>query len=69
MVEGDCVARTKGDILIDAAIFAERNLAFGAAIEVIEDRSGQAALGEGPKISDADDARRGDGTGRSSHFY
>jgi len=35
--ERDGMARAEGDVLIDAAIFAERNLAFGTAIEVIED--------------------------------
>jgi len=66
--ERDGMARAEGDVLIDAAIFAEGNLAFGTAIEVIEDRSGHAPLGDGSKISDADYARRGDGTGRSRHF-
>ena len=60
--EGDGVTRTEGDVLIDAAIFAEGDFAFGAAIEVIEDGCGHAALGDGSEISDADDARRGDGT-------
>ena len=66
--ERDRVARTEGDVLIDAAIFAEGNLAFGAAIKVIEDGFGHAALGDGSEICDADHARRGDGTGGSSHF-
>jgi hypothetical protein len=35
--KSNSVARTEGDVLIDAAIFAEGHLAFGAAIEVIED--------------------------------
>jgi hypothetical protein len=67
MVERDRVAGTEGDVLIDAAIFAEGDLAFGAAIKVIEDGFGHAALGDGSEISDADDARRGDGTGGWRH--
>jgi hypothetical protein len=67
-VERDCVSRTEGDVVIDTAVFAEGNLPFGAAIKVIEDGFGQAALGDGSEISDGDDARRGDGTSRSSHF-
>jgi hypothetical protein len=63
MVEGDGVTRTEGEVLIDAATFAEGDLAFCATIEVIEDGFGHAALGDGSEISDADDARRGDGTG------
>ncbi len=66
--ERDRVSGTEGDVLIDAAIFAEGNLAFGATIKVIEDGFGYAPLGDGSEISDADYARRGDGTGRSSHF-
>ena len=67
MVEGDGVTRTEGEVLIDAATFAEGDLAFGAAIEVIEDGLGHAALGDGAEISDADYARRGDGTGGWRH--
>jgi hypothetical protein len=59
--ESDCVARTEGDVLIDAAILAEGDFAFGAAIEVIEDGAGHATLSDGAEISDADNARRGDG--------
>ena len=65
--DGDRMAGAEGDVLIDAAIFAEGDLAFGAAIKVIEDRSGHAALGEGAEIRDADHAGRGDGAGGSSH--
>jgi hypothetical protein len=63
------VSGTKGDILIEAAILAKGDLAFGATIKVIEDGIGQTALCDGPEISDADDARRSDGTGRSSHLF
>jgi hypothetical protein len=68
MVERDRVSRTESDVVIDAAVLAEGHLVFGATIKVIEDGFGHAALGDGPEISDADDARRGNGTGRSSHF-
>jgi hypothetical protein len=67
MVEGDGVTRTEGEVLIDAATFAEGDFAFGAAVEVIEDGFGHAPLGDGSEISDADDARRGDGTGGWRH--
>jgi len=63
----DRVARAEGDVLIDAAIFAEGDLAFGAAIEIVEDSPGHAALGEGAEIRDADYAGRGDGAGGLSH--
>jgi hypothetical protein len=66
--ERDRVPRTEGDVLIDAAIFAERYFAFGATIKVIEDGFGNAPLGDSSEISDADYVRGGDGTGRSSHF-
>jgi hypothetical protein len=37
IVEGDGVTGTEGDVLIDAATFAEGNFTFGPTIEVIED--------------------------------
>ena len=64
--ERDRVARTEGNVVIDAAIFAQGDLAFGAAIKVIEDGLGHAALGDGAEIGDADDAGRGDGAGIES---
>ena len=69
MVEGDGVAGAEGDVLIDAGVFAQGDFAFGTAIEVIEDGSGDAALGDGAEIGDADDARRADGTGRWRHAF
>jgi hypothetical protein len=68
LVERYRMAGTEGDVVIDAAIFAEGHLTFGAAIKVIEDRTGHPALGDGAEIRDADNARRGDGSGRLSHF-
>jgi hypothetical protein len=64
----DRVAWAESYVLIDAAILAESHLAFGAAIKVIEDGPGYAALGNGPEICDAHYAWRGDGTGSSSHL-
>jgi len=61
------VARAEGDVVVHAAIFAEGDLTFGAAIEVIKNRPGHAALGQGAEICDADHAGRGDGAGGSSH--
>jgi len=52
--DGDRMARAECDVLIDAAIFAEGDLAFGAAIEVVEDGPGHTALREGAEICDAD---------------
>jgi hypothetical protein len=60
--EGDGVARTEGDVLIDAAILAEGHLTIGAAIKVVEYGLRHAPLGDGSEISDADNTRRGDGT-------
>ena len=65
--DGDRMAGAEGDVLIDAAIFAEGDLAFGAAIKVVEDGPGHAALGEGAEIRDADHAGRSNGAGRLSH--
>jgi hypothetical protein len=60
--ESDRMTRTEGNVLIDAAVFAEGHFTIGAAIEVIEDGAGHATLSDGAEISDADDARGGDGT-------
>jgi len=67
MVEGYGVARTEGEVLIDAAILVEGDFAFCAAVEVIENGFGHAALGDSAEVSDADYARRGDGTGGWRH--
>jgi hypothetical protein len=48
--EGDGVARAKRDILIDAAVFAEGDFTFGATVEVVENRSRHAALGDGAEV-------------------
>jgi hypothetical protein len=58
--DSDRMAGAEGDIVIHSAIFAERDLAFGAAIEIVEDGPGHAALGEGAEICNADYAGRGD---------
>jgi hypothetical protein len=57
----------EGNALIHAAIFAEGDFAFGAAIKVVEDGPGHAVPGEIAEIRDADHAGRGDGAGGSSH--
>jgi hypothetical protein len=55
------VARTERDIVIHTAIFAEGNFAFGASVEIVEDGAGNAALGDGTQVGDADYAGGGDG--------
>jgi hypothetical protein len=60
IADGDRMAGAESDVLIDAAIFAKSDLAFGAAVEVIKNRSGHAALGEGAEVCNADYAGRGD---------
>jgi hypothetical protein len=61
------MARTKGDVLIHATVFAQRNLAFGAAVKIVEDGPGHTSLGEGTEVRYADYARRSDRLGISSH--
>jgi hypothetical protein len=65
--ERDGMARAKSNVLVHTAIFAEGDFAFGAAIKVVEDGSGNAAFGDGAEVCDADHVGRGDGAGRSSH--
>jgi hypothetical protein len=47
----DCVARTECDVLKGAAILAERDLAFGASVEVVEHRPGHSATRHGADAS------------------
>ena len=65
--EGYGVAGAKGDVFVDATIFAERDFAFGAAIEIVEHGARDAAAGERTKVGDVDDAGRCDGAGVSGH--
>jgi hypothetical protein len=43
--EGDREARTKGDVIIYAAIFAQSDFAFGSAVKIVENRPGQTTFG------------------------
>jgi hypothetical protein len=66
-VEGDGVARAKEDVVEGAGIFAERGFVVGASIEVIENGSRKAALGETAKILDIHDAGRAECVSSESH--
>jgi len=58
---GDGPARAKGDVVKDAAIFAEGDFGVGAAVEVIEDDARNTALGDFAEIVDVDDGGRKSG--------
>jgi hypothetical protein len=64
---GNGLARTEGDVVKNAAIFAESDFALGATIEIIEDDFGKAALRQGAEIVNVDDARRTERRGRIGH--
>jgi hypothetical protein len=51
--DGDRMPRPKGDIVKYPAILAERYLAFGATIKVVEDWFRHPLAGEGPEVLDA----------------
>ena len=51
------MARAECDVIEDAAIFAESDFAFGAAVEIIENYRGETALGDAPEIADVDYVR------------
>jgi hypothetical protein len=53
---GDSTAGTEEDVLKGAAVLGEGEFSVGAAIEVVEDCFGAAALGDTAKIFDVDDA-------------
>jgi hypothetical protein len=61
------MTRAKGDVLESTAVLAERNLAFRATIQIVENRLWQSAARNRPKIFDADHAGRRDCTGCSGH--
>ena len=48
-------ARTKQDIAKHAAVFPQRDLGFGAAVQVIEHRPGESALRQATQVLDIDD--------------
>jgi hypothetical protein len=61
------MAWAEDHVIVDPAIFAQRDFVFGAAIEVIEHGPWQAPLGKGAKVGDRDSARRCDGACRFCH--
>jgi hypothetical protein len=66
--QGYGMARAESDVVEDPAVFAQRDLAVSAAIQVIKNRPGESAASEGPEIVDTDDAGRCHCTFRSSHW-
>jgi hypothetical protein len=64
---GYCVAGTERNVLERPAVLAERDLTFRAAIKVVENRLRQSSARDGPKVIDANDARRCNGTGCCRH--
>jgi hypothetical protein len=65
IVKGYRVAGTKSYIIKNAAILPQGDFAFGAAVKIVENDSGEAPLGYAPQIKDIHDMRRVDG--RHSH--
>jgi hypothetical protein len=55
---GDRVARPERDVLEDAAVLAERDLAFGASVQIVKNGPGQSATRDRPEIFDTDYPRR-----------
>jgi hypothetical protein len=51
------MTRPEGDILKDAAAFAQRDLAFSAAVQIVKYGARYAALGALPQVGDIDGAR------------
>ena len=60
--------RPEGDVLEGAAVLAERDLAFRASVEIVEDGAGHAAARQGPQILDGDHAGRRDPSRGSSSW-
>jgi hypothetical protein len=56
--EGNGVARAKSNVVEDAAVFAERNLTFGAAIEVVKYGLRHSLAGDGAEVLDANNPGR-----------
>ena len=61
------LAGAKRQVVEGPAVLAKRHLAIGAAVDVVEHRTGHPPARERPQIVDADDARRGDAAFGSRH--
>jgi hypothetical protein len=55
------MTRPEGDLLEGATVFAQRDFAVGAAVQIIEHHSWHATLGHAPQVFHLDYARRCDG--------
>jgi hypothetical protein len=55
---GNGPAWAKRDVVKDAAVFAERNFAVSAAVEIVEDDAREATLGDCAKVVNVDGAGR-----------
>src|SRR5258707_13923031 len=64
----DRMARSECHLLKGAAILAKRDLAFGAAVQVVKHRFRYPATRQRPQILDADDTRGCDLLGRPRHL-
>src|SRR5271170_3132186 len=62
------VTGAEGYVFEGAAILAESDLAFRAAVQIVENRLRQTATRHGPKVIDAYHAWRGNCAGCSSHL-
>jgi hypothetical protein len=59
--KGYRVAGTKRYVIKNAAILSQRDFAFGATVEIIENHSGEPPLRYAPQIMDIHDMRRVNG--------
>jgi hypothetical protein len=53
-VDSDCVTRAEGDVFEDATVLAQSDFAFGTAVQIIEDCSGQPTTRQGAEVGDTD---------------
>src|ERR1700685_478968 len=59
--KGDCMTWAQSYVFEYATVFAQRDFAFGAAVQVVEDSPGQSASRQRSEVCDTDDAGSSDG--------
>jgi hypothetical protein len=62
------MTRPEGDVFKSPAVLAERDLAFGSAVQIIENRLGHTPTRYGPEVLNTHNVGRRNCVGHSSHI-
>ncbi len=55
---GDALARAECHAFERTAVLPKRDLAFGSAVDIVENHAGKTTFSEAPQVADIDDVRR-----------